>query len=123
MNSKYWFGPIMGYHGGDEQPGDIEVPERPTPFHVWDILTSSWVLSIQGQIDKLTAEATQDELDNPITQRGMEDMFLFLSTSNSVLTPAQILALPEKHGLRRLLERKQRQDARRTQITTLKSQV
>jgi hypothetical protein len=101
------------YHEGDSLPGDVQVPRRSSPLHLWD--GKVWVIDAKAQ---LRYDMAQEERDNPLTERGHAEILLALATGPT-LTPEQIRALPDRHSLRLLYEREQRQITRRAQLSIL----
>lgn len=101
----------------DIPPSDPENYFRDNGALVGAVETFTYTLKSDEQIKaqqvaKIDAEILRDELENPITQRGLGDLVIALARQTG-LTDAQILALPEKTMARRALERENRQAARR----------
>lgn len=65
------------------------------------------------QVAKIDAEILRDELENPITQRGLAELTVAIAKVLGGLSDAQILALDPGQMARRALEREMRQAARR----------
>lgn len=66
----------------------------------------------QIAVNKIDAAILDDEIQNPVTQRGLAELVIAIA-KQSGLSDAQILALPERSMARRALERELRQTARR----------
>ena len=57
------------YHEGDALPGDIEVPQRPSQFHVWHDgqwayapTEHDYVMAVQGVLDATAQERRYDNI-------------------------------------------------------------
>lgn len=55
-----WINSSNEYNGGDQQPGEIEVPDRPSADYMWN--GSEWVLKPPAVPDEVTMAQAQQAL-------------------------------------------------------------
>ena len=90
MTDKYWFGPATGYHGGDPQLGDIEVPQRPFDAYSWDGV--NWILDTKKDILNQIATLEQLQLQK-LTPRSDREFRLIVAALLNQLTQPKIQEL------------------------------
>jgi len=84
-----------GYYEGDRQGEDQEVPQRPSPFHIWQ--GGAWGHNLNADIN---AQIIALEAANPITHRTQREFILGVSQVVAALqgvTPAQLLNPADPH--------------------------
>ena len=83
----YWYGP-SGYHGGDQQQGDISVPMRPDETYDWN--GTAWVQNAQRAAAAAQA-ATQATAAAAALQAALLDPTVqFLITNTPAACYAQV---------------------------------
>ncbi|HLN23835.1 MAG TPA: hypothetical protein VK558_07610 [Patescibacteria group bacterium] len=98
-----WISPDGSYHLGDEQPGDIAVPERPDATHVW--VSGAWqpdpVAVKAAHNAPILAQITALDVFVP---RGLEDTWTALGFDTTKLPAIQQTRLTQKIALRAQLQ-------------------
>lgn len=68
------------YHEGDSLPGDAEVPQRPSQFHIWRggqwvyaPTERDYVMAVQGMLDSKARERKYDDIASAATYDGDPD--------------------------------------------------
>jgi len=89
---KNYLSAVLGYYGSTEDvplfPGDIEVPERPSPDHDWD--GEGWVLNPARGKESAKARlaaAVQAHLDGQALQLGYDSIFTAVTYATEPAVP------------------------------------
>lgn len=96
MTTKYWIGPIAGYHEGDQQPGDVQCPQQPDDTYDWN--GTAWVIDAERQAAKIAAVAAAQGASLAMSAILADPTIQFLMTHQPqecyTAVQAQIIDLP-----------------------------